>query len=568
MLDDIAYIRESIRINRRHLQKLELKRAVYGEAAAPAYIDIEIEDIEKKIKELEQKLKTLGIVDADQVATTLTNSVSVGQIDHLTVAFDEESTSVSTNRFVDPNSISFINRLHEVELITHPSRPPYVLIDAPAGYGKSRLLRQIQSWYREKRVWECILVDFSADEHQTSLQDVIDSLEDQLPNYRHLKGRNLDEHINHVVRTLKANKKLEGIILLFDSVEKLTAETAQQLLHEVVIRIFQELEGVGFFKSGRKFRAVFAGRHVANSWKNLAHGRLPLDVRSLGPFDLNAIIDTVRTVVREIDKDFPDENIRDISYHIMRFTGGHPGCIATIISELANTEFVGWKRYFAQRGQDHIYWDIVEPVIQEVKRGIPKRLHLAFETLSVFRRFSYETIRYLLNRGEIQWKLNIEAEGDPAWKLYSEIKATGLVNWNEGFFSDDIVRRLLAIEIREEEADLYRQLCNCAEESYDELLAGSQVKNPYLLAIERAYQQLQSYKFDPSPAKEQMIHTLSTTLADYLDRAKTYADRQERLWDLEQALALDWEWQYSVIDVLGPEAFQEILGRLKQHASP
>jgi hypothetical protein len=389
-----------------------------------------------------------------------------------------------------------------------------------------------------------------------------------VPDYSQpLEARTIEDYVDHFAGTLGSQDWLKGVILLFDSVEELSSEMAEWLVQGLMIRVFDDLEGVGFSGAGCQFRVIFVGRYVTSNWKNLAHGKIALSILPLTPFHLDAISETVRRAARAVHMRLSEQHIHSISYYIMRLTGGHPGCIAAILTELAGKRFAGWKPYFDRKGQKRIYDEVVGGVIQEVKQSIPSDLRPVFKTLSIFRRFNYDMLLYLIDKGEIvEWSAGT-ADDDLAWSLLRAITATHLIERRESFYAHDIIRRLLAIEMRQEEPDRYRRLCEHAENFYRATLENRNPKNPHLWFIEAAYQQLQRYAIERYTSPEQFLQELIDGLRGYLDRAENHADRQERLADLKQALAADWEWEYLATDVLDPDGFQNILSQLEQSSS-
>jgi hypothetical protein len=174
----------------------------------------------------------------------------------------------------------------------------------------------------------------------------------------------------------------------------------------------------------------------------------------------------------------------------------------------------------------------------------------------------------LLDYDEIEWRIASKADIDPAWSLLQAIIATRLIERKEGFYSDEIIRRLLAIEMRWDKPERFQRLCQYAEDLYRAARESPNPGNPILLVIERTYQQLQRNMIDRNPPKDQIIRSLRTMLSEYVDRAESPIYRQERLQDLKQVLADDWEWQYLVTDLLGPEAIQNILPPTMPSLSP
>jgi hypothetical protein len=128
---------------------------------------------------------------------------------------------------------------------------------------------------------------------------------------------------------------------------------------------------------------------------------------------------------------------------------------------------------------------------------------------------------------------------------------THLILWDEGFYHDGIIRRLLAIELRNQELGRYIRLCAHAMALYCKWL-GHHPESGYLLAIETVYQQIQHYAVTRTTPKGKVVSDVCRTLEHYLDKAAGSFERRQRLMNLKNALDRDWEWKFTINSVLGP----------------
>lgn len=529
MLDEIDHLRDLIRTHKRRLFVLEDKWATQGLHTPPEVV-IETQDLREQIAQRERELR--------------------------------EKESEQDRKGSRRCAIDFVNRVHELDVLTYSSGPQYWLIDAPCGYGKSLLLRRLKAWYEERGDWICAMIDFRQEPLRRARKGIISRLAAAIPGYQPPgDDAAIVDHIAHFAGAIDALHERKGAVLIFDSVEDLYPDMASWLIHDLVIRTFEYLESAGYSATGRTFRVICAGRYVASNWTRLAHGRLALAHQSLTPFDLDPIMATVRAVARQAQFALTDDLAREISGKIMRLTGGHPGYMAELLTDLCRRHFAGWNAFFEARAQvDTI------PFTDEVKHEIPPRLRPALEALSVFRRFTHDTIRFLLERGEIEPPTEL-AGGDPAWELLQAIRATRLIDRRESFYSDDIVRRLLSIELHQSDPARYCRLCELAEQFYRTALEGPHPRNPHLLCIEIAFQQLQRYRMNrpqiPDGSSAEWQQRVRSTLIEFLDRSENAAERRERIEDIKGALESDWEWQYVADDLLGPNAFAHVVELLE-----
>src|SRR3990172_1998210 len=115
-------------------------------------------------------------------------------------------------------AIEFTNRDHERQLLTDPSSPPYVLIDAPAGYGKTRLLAEIQTWFKNQG-WTCARMYFRNTAFADHKQPIVKELILQVTGHPPPDMPDLDDYLDQFALALLDARK--SIILFFDSVEAL-----------------------------------------------------------------------------------------------------------------------------------------------------------------------------------------------------------------------------------------------------------------------------------------------------------------------------------------------------------
>ncbi len=463
--------------------------------------------------------------------------------------------------------IAFHNRDAELQFLTNPYSPQYILIDAPAGYGKTRLLQELKDRYDTTEGWTCALVDFSHAPLAQSEKLLINALGGQVPDYvkPHPPKDSVQEYIKNLASTFNkaatTDEAAKGVVLIFDSVDALNETTTQWLLNDFIIFISRALDRIGFRRSGHKFQVIVAGRYMATRWENLAHGKLAMSFRRLVPFHMDAIMDAVRDVSQKALVRLLNKDVYTIACHIMRLTGGHPGCMATILGELHQDRFIDFDGYFNPNGQEQIHNNIVDPVIGDVRQCIPEDLRLAFEVLSVFRRFEYQTIKQLVEDKKIAWMPAVPQGQDPTWVLFRKITSTHLVNLENGYYSDGTVRRLLAIK-KQQAPEGYVGLCRYAENFYQQQLLKNNSKAAYVQTIEITFQQLQRQQSIPQQTHAAVLLQIYKTLNIYLGGAGDTPACYERAATLKENLTTDWEWRYLVNDVLETKTDEKILGSL------
>ncbi|MBD3270148.1 hypothetical protein GF376_01335 [Candidatus Peregrinibacteria bacterium] len=439
------------------------------------------------------------------------------------------------DEFVKLNSypVSFVNRKEELTDSSANYAAPFLLYEAPAGYGKTELLKAIEHEHFRKG-WLCayVKVDQEAPSVTHVLENVVTAFgyHDLLP---------LCENVSSVARALAAALKVRlesferghkevGAILLVDNIELLPLREADVFLNQF-LPLMQATLSV--------FRIRLAGRYTTSSWARKAK-KCKLVVHPLTPFKFNAVRDTIR---------LKSERQLDLrAAHLMHVTGGHPGCIIEILERMNFDEPV--EQHFALN--DDKYKRIVLSTASQVRQSIPPKLRDVFDTLSVFRRYNYWLLERMIDDGLISY------QGD-ARDLEKELTATYLVVRDQGFIQDEIVRRLLSIRLRWKERERFVTLCEQARVIYREYL-GNTISRPEFVAIEGLYQELQSrYYQESSPVLSQEalqqealrneFFTDDGVLNFYLKTLASKPEAQDIMADLRTRLIREEDWEFRFV---------------------
>jgi hypothetical protein len=462
-----------------------------------------------------------------------------------------------------PARVEFVNRVSEIQHIVNRRAPQYQLVDAPAGYGKTELLKEIIRHY-QKEGWLCVYAEIPAN-RSFSLQDVMAAIvgskdcdafgEGQLLAGGagvHRMGFEVAECLLENLKKVQSLSRVrsEGIILLLDSVELLDDTVAGSLLNELLPGIQKGLQGAGVQSP---FRAIFAGRHISSRWKELA----PFISSSLllTPFSFSVVKDTVEEYTASVDYTLDSDSVVRVASHLMHITGGHPGCMARILGEF---RLVWLEDNYLPEMERHYFQTVVQPVVAEVRK-----VHVrdALDTLSPCRRYTPKFLRGLIQRGLIQH--------DDAYQLENELTATYLVTRKHGFLQDDITRRLLAIRLRHEQLAYFVKVCEAAKEIYAEHLADPKTTRPEIVAIELLYQELQLRYYLRMPGTQEERAELAdeffSVLEGCLQMLVAERDAREMIANVIAALEEDWEFQFVINYLLRGETYAEHpFQRLKQ----
>jgi len=98
--------------------------------------------------------------------------------------------------------------------------------------------------------------------------------------------------------------------------------------------------------------------------------------------------------------------------------------------------------------------------------------------LSPIRKFNAQTLRVLIESGFIEY--NIE----DVFELEDKLTKTKIIERRDSFLQDNIIRKLLAINLRNNDTKKYLELINIAKESHKYSIKNGLTVFPHLLGIE------------------------------------------------------------------------------------
>lgn len=451
----------------------------------------------------------------------------------------------------DPNSgnqehhLYFTNRQDELEELTRLSYPSaYHLVDAPAKYGKTRLLEKVGDAFEEKS-WKCVYVSVE-DYKNRNLLAIAQEFASQLKIPFDLKvaaqtdprsmGYNFGESVkDHWVTG-------DGLVLLIDMQTLLLSmeQAIEDLLMGFIPGLAECLQGF-HFPAGESvnspFRVIVAGRYLRRIKKEILEC-LPWHVHHLTPFEPRWVRDATATF---LGKDTDETS--QVAAHLTYYTAGHPGCMASILY------------MYKDRGQspDRFFTTFADEILRhiyreagEVRANVPPELRKQFDSLSVFRCLNYDILEIWF--GETQQEDQHQfADGI---ELGEALSKSGLMEWEEpDLLRDSVTRRLIAIRLMEEGGHrAFIESCQQAQRICQEYLQESSGR-PYLWTIESLFQSLQQhspYIQDTQKRGEIRERFLTTTVPDVLNRLIEGRDPRKIKKELNRALEADWEFEFTV----------------------
>lgn len=386
------------------------------------------------------------------------------------------------------SGLLFENREDELkDLLAEDSRN-YRVITAPAGYGKTALLRKLEEKYRERN-WSSALLTV---EDTTDLADLLKKLSAALFDGRSLLNSGLGpEHAGRQLADLIQNRlsseKKRGLVLLFDlarpsfkTVERPPIDQ-KELILGVISGIDAGLRRLPDFKdSACQFRVLVASRH-ADDWLRPETRSFPFVPKPLTPFSFDVVYLLVDQLWRPWAKSEKDQ----LAAYLMHHTGGHPGTLVDVLRIYNQEYYPETENFFVEQVERFSWQKVVIDRVEWIYNGIPEKLRKILDILSVFRVLDHKILNALLgNPQEILKGLDSKSReslqkslpnvppiewGGSAEDLANILTNTQLMEWDSELqlLMSEVVRRLLALRWLKSDPTGFINICWIAKAIYD-----------------------------------------------------------------------------------------------------
>ena len=448
-----------------------------------------------------------------------------------------EGLLMKTQQASQPDFV-FVNRQEEVDNILSSLHPPYCIIDAPAGYGKTELMRELRRRFTE-RGWVASLV--SLETATSSHVEVVRALARGLSLRAQIDSAQPWISLIAALRTERLEEILQvGIVLLIDF--KNPNETlVRELINEHIPRMHNSLRTLSSFDGGnRPFRVIVAGRHLAPIATTCQ--ALKLGSYCLTPFSYHTVCSSTALHLKGTKQSV----VRSVAAHLMHYTGGHPGCVAQVLSLYSRTGYLPDE--FFTIYHDLIWDHIVKPEVEEVCSSLSEQLRQQLLALSTYRYLDPALLRKLAQKG-------ILTSADPL-DTADELTKAFLLDWEEHLLSDGVTRRLLDIYLRYQGTNDYLNLTKQAQLLYEEYLKEPYVQSPWRWAIEVLYQRLRQGVFciqEPCNRLEMRRKFFKEDVPQVLSMLADRTGGADMIATLGRVLQKDWEFRFSLNYILREE---------------
>jgi len=366
----------------------------------------------------------------------------------------------------EPQPTGFVNRaaaLRQLEAERlRASKSPYVLITAPAGYGKTYLLQHTRAQLTHTHGWQCRYVSCIAAGQENIVQTTRALTQ---PSLATATPVTIPAICATIFQTLTTSDD-PAITLFFDNLEKL-APTARDWLHQLLHTLY--LRSRLGHRELHTVRIILAGRETASFWDAYAQRtpRPPVPRRiNLLPFDQPAIEDLLwqQATALHIQDNLEGAVVTQLSAELHYLSGGHPQVAHDLVADLAQQYFaIGpVAAYFAQN-RVRLVQTYLAPVAETLLQDLPATVAQAARALSLFRRVNANTVQALMEAQKLP-------PNSQAIALLGDlVKAQLLIspNLREPFFRAHLARHVLALNMAYRSEASQAQYCQLNQVACD-----------------------------------------------------------------------------------------------------
>ncbi|NUQ23271.1 MAG: hypothetical protein HUU34_04915 [Saprospiraceae bacterium] len=460
--------------------------------------------------------------------------------------------------------VTFVNRQREIDQVEGSTgKTEYWLINAPAGYGKTELMKELSRRIDQDKTIS-FYIQINADDDRSIIFNkfltALDLIDDKTP----LEERNFGLILyQKLLQRYGTDLQTKCLSLFIDFDGK--ASKYFSLFQSEVIPFFWDSLRVSphFTTNPEAFKVVYAGRNLSKHLLNPDHRRV---VRSipLSDFDLENIKCTVKN-----HRNMLTPTLTEISAFILFLTGGHPLGIAKALNVL---DRFGLSHLRDEK--DKVY-DLINLIAESIEfeslsedLSFEKGNNLVkgawffpmLQACSVFRLITLDILaeanfRSLVHEIELPQAVPMDKRlrNSLLWLPYGYANKFSLTDVLE----DGIARRVLNISLRQKNPQKYRKCCEFAKENCLNRIAEGKKLPPSRWLIEYLFQSMQIHAIDidDNQYRWQMRSAFYSESGDldiginaYISTLSTY-ERQNIEYEVEKIIDMidrDEEFQFMV----------------------
>lgn len=484
---DCVHLQNLISAYRTRFQILELAIALQGAEKTPLPILTEYHQLESELGELE----TLFETRCTDVQSTPSGAISPAALQQI---IDEKTASLSKLERASQVTEVFFDRIEEINKVRLAgAEGRLILLDAPSGFGKSRLLLE---FIRTPKInggapnnyWVYKGVSFKDVRYCTKagfLNGLIDLLQKELAQPwpmmdtgQFVSGIETTDDILFAKLTqsliaIGTDNHANVLLVLEDTHRILGTAFSVWLRDSFVPELRQRLR-----LHRRKFSVdlIIVGRYIGSDWNSVESKQLQIVIP---PFDNDQIREIIEQKARTcgID-DVPGEISDQIVLELDRLTAGHPRIILEILKHLIDQQkmAVVFDRkhpnyYFGTKNRSLFHDRTVRDGLNDIIGDLQSEpLREAYEVISVFRCFFGGMIRTLKDEGLIRSDLK-------PMELLDQLQATGFVSKPDilGFYKDHVLRRIIALDVRHKNPERFHELHIFAWKYWDSICVRGEI---------------------------------------------------------------------------------------------
>ena len=373
-----------------------------------------------------------------------------------------EDTSEKSLDQTEDHFLEFANREQEMSLLKDflikRSPPSHILIDAPAGYGKSFMLRRLLDPMKLAG-WCWYLLDVRSGGHMLP-EELIRCLIQQLAgsssqSIERISSREkLEDKLLSMLSVLFRSCK--GGVLVIDSVDDLTESKSAEWLRKFLKEIPRKIRD-----DCKQFSVVISGRQAKRFWKR----ELPYIIL-LSPFTVSEVDRLLKGVCERTGIVRPSKTLRSLATCIYHFSGGHPDAIQSLIAKVHTSGFpMGAKELIDK--QHRLYEQYLKPLIDRTLESTQQETRELLSMLSPLRMWNWSSIKTLVDEGFLE---NMSPDDYVSILTRTDFVLSPEKQYNPPFYRDGIMRHLLAFEREVVARQNFIALNMLAVDFYDECL--------------------------------------------------------------------------------------------------